>query len=207
MPPPQLEAAAKQIIDQLKNDELPVNGSSEAKAHIAMRYINEQFVSLADKSRTAKISSKNYNALMSNLRAIETCSGQVLAYKDKALDDLDAGKMVKSNFLHNSEKLDSRRSSSYWAKTEELFARSFECWVADTLTSQGRRSDYLVHGVEEARYVDSKYRGNPYPAGEERKRISQAMGEFVAEAGRFLNGLREENKQEKKKSIGLAVGM
>lgn len=204
----QFDAAAKSIIDQLKNGELPVSaGSYESLATVSMRYINELFVSLGEKGRSAKITSKNYHGLMANLQAIETCRRRALDYKEKDLDAEDAGRVVKSDFLHNAEKLDSRRSSSYWAKTEELFARAFECWVADTLASKGRRSDYLVHGVEEERYAESKYRGNPYPAGDERKMINKAMGDFIVEAGDFFNCRREENIQEKKKNIALAMGM
>jgi hypothetical protein len=62
----------------------------------------------------------------------------------------------------------------YWQEPTELFARSFECWVYDKLAERGQRSDYLVHGVEEGRYAEG-YRGNPYPTGEERKRINAAF--------------------------------
>jgi hypothetical protein len=61
-----------------------------------------------------------------------------------------------------------------------MFARAFEAYVYDWLKERGRRNDYLVHGVGAEQFADSsKYRGNPYPTGEERQRINAAMARLI----------------------------
>lgn len=88
---------------------------------------------------------------------------------------------VSSNFATNAHKIDQfeRRPKPYWAQTIECFARAFESYVFDRLEAQGRRSDYLVHGVEEVRFAEAES-GNPYPEGEERRRINAAFDGLMA---------------------------
>ncbi len=67
----------------------------------------------------------------------------------------------------------------YWVRPTEMFARAFESWVFDRVTTMGARSDYLVHGVEEDRFAGGGYKGNPYPTGEERARINAAFDKLA----------------------------
>jgi hypothetical protein len=71
------------------------------------------------------------------------------------------------------------KSGEYWVRSNEMFARAFECWVFDRLEEREAKNDYLVHGVEDGRFAGPPYRGDPYPAGEERVRINEAMGHLV----------------------------
>ena len=93
--------------------------------------------------------------------------------KIKRLNDmLDKGfrkKIVPSNYVTESQKISGK--GDYWVRPEELFARSWESFIFDKLKAEGFQSQYLVQGVEETRFGPG-YRGNPYPAGEERKRIN-----------------------------------
>lgn len=72
--------------------------------------------------------------------------------------------------------------SDYWIRPLELAARSFEANVFDALEAKGRRSDYLVHSVEGDRFTRPDYKGNPYPAGDERRAINAAMDDLLAVA-------------------------
>jgi hypothetical protein len=73
-----------------------------------------------------------------------------------------------------------RFGKSYWTAPCEMFARAFEAYVYDWLKERGRRNDYLAHGVGAEQFADaSKYRGNPYPTGEERTRINAAMAGLI----------------------------
>lgn len=72
------------------------------------------------------------------------------------------------------------KGGDYWKRPTETFARAFEATVFDALAARGARSDYLVHGVEGDRYADGDvYKGNPYPAGEERERIRKAVLDVI----------------------------
>jgi hypothetical protein len=81
------------------------------------------------------------------------------------------------------------KSGTYYVRPCEMFARAFESAVFDVIAERGGRSDYLVHGVEAARYADKgTFSGNPYPTGAEResfkaafRRLAEAMAEPIAE--------------------------
>jgi hypothetical protein len=81
-----------------------------------------------------------------------------------------------SDFLENAKSL----GGEYWTRPTELWARAFESAVADRLSAAGRRSDYLVHGVEDGRFSGPDFKGDPYPAGAERKRMADLFVELVA---------------------------
>lgn len=71
----------------------------------------------------------------------------------------------------------------YWGSTVELFARAFESYVQDKLEDAGRSNSYLVAGTR-AQYMTAIPHPNggdaqPYPQGEERKRINAAMEKLV----------------------------
>ncbi len=85
----------------------------------------------------------------------------------------------KSSFYDMAEKL-SGSTGDYWKRPTEMFARSFEAYIHDKL---GRKSQYLVHSVAEDAFGKG-YRGNPYPAGVERKQINAAYDK-VFETMRF----------------------
>jgi hypothetical protein len=87
---------------------------------------------------------------------------------------------VRTAYYRNAVALCGKSGSrGYWARTEELFARAFECYVFDQLRAREAQSQYLVQGVEAERFAGPEYRGNPYPA-EDRAAINEAIGELVA---------------------------
>ncbi|MTH95452.1 LPD1 domain-containing protein [Roseibium sp. RKSG952] len=83
-----------------------------------------------------------------------------------------------SDYANEAQKL-CGKTGEYWVRSNEMFARAFECWTFDQLAARGAKNDYLVYGVEDGRFADRAYRGNPYPAGEERVRINEAIGHLV----------------------------
>jgi hypothetical protein len=84
--------------------------------------------------------------------------------------------VLKTDYFANAKFLDAKKSKPYYALPTELGARAFECYVFDQIAALGGRDDYLVHGVEEARFSEAEgYRGNPYPTGEDRKEINRRM--------------------------------
>jgi hypothetical protein len=69
------------------------------------------------------------------------------------------------------------RLGRYWRRPRELFARAFESFVEDELIGRSRLNEYLVDGTRDDY---GGCRGWPYPRGEERRRIDEALREFLA---------------------------
>ena len=83
----------------------------------------------------------------------------------------------ESAFSKSAVELDrtTGRKSSYYSKTEEMWARAFEAYVADKLKSKGITNTYLVHSVNNNEYALF----NPFPAGEERNKINKAFDNLI----------------------------
>jgi FtsZ-binding cell division protein ZapB len=98
---------------------------------------------------------------------------EVWGRKIKMLEsELESGrkKSVPSKYLTNASEL-SGKTGDYWKRPTELFARAFEAYAYDKIEADGFQSQYLVQGVEPNRFGNG-FRGNPYPAGDERARIN-----------------------------------
>lgn len=93
-------------------------------------------------------------------------------------DKMYAGR-GRTDYANQAQALSGKSENGYWTRPTEMFARAFESWVFDRVTAMGARSDYLVHGVEEDRFAGGAYKGNPYPAGEERARINAAFDKLA----------------------------
>lgn len=119
--------------------------------------------------------SNKYNSL--NNKNIPTWERVVESYKSK-INDIENGIEIKeideTNFFKNAKYLDIGKTKGYWATKHEMLARAFESYIFD----KSKRSDYLVAGVEDGRYAADVYRGDPYPAGAERKAINNAFDEL-----------------------------
>lgn len=119
--------------------------------------------------------SNKYNAL--NNKNIPTWERVVESYKSK-IDDIENGIEVKeigeTSYYKNAKYLDKGKTKGYWATKHEMLARAFEAYIFD----KSKRSDYLVAGVEDSKFADAIYKGDPYPSGNERKAINSAFNEL-----------------------------
>lgn len=109
----------------------------------------------------------------------------------------------ESAYVKSSRELDRMmgRSTQYFSKTEEMWARAFEAYVSDKLKSKGITDTYLVHSVNNNDYALF----NPFPAGEERQKINKAFDNLIQtmkDEG-ILNQRAETNTKNKKESISL----
>ena len=88
-------------------------------------------------------------------------------------------------FYNGAKELDRRRSENYWSKPLELFARAFSSYIEDKLEESGRKSEFLSYGSNNDLYntwkIDAADRVQPFPEGEERKKINQAFQAFFNE--------------------------
>ncbi len=85
----------------------------------------------------------------------------------------------RSQYAKQAQALSGKSVNGYWTRPTEMFARAFESWVFDQVVAMGGQSDYLVHGVEEARFAGGQYKGNPYPTGPERATINAAFDQLA----------------------------
>lgn len=83
-------------------------------------------------------------------------------------------------FFAEAKQLDKTRSAPYWATTRELFARAGASYVIDQLDAKGSRSDYLVFGADEQRYVGNPS-GNPNPTGSDRRDLAEHFDKLMAD--------------------------
>ena len=97
--------------------------------------------------------------------------GRGIVRLEKQLADGIPQKRVATDFLKQATIL-SGESGDYWRRPNEMFARSLEAYVFDKLAAEGFVSQYLVQGVEPDRY-GAGFKGNPYPAGDERVAINK----------------------------------
>ena len=67
------------------------------------------------------------------------------------------------------------RTSAYFSRIDEMWARAFESYISDKLKAKGIKDTYLVHSVNNNEYALF----NPFPAGEERKNINKAFDNLI----------------------------
>lgn len=80
---------------------------------------------------------------------------------------------TESHYVRSAKAL-----GQYWARPVELFARAFESYVEDSLSAAKRTNTYLVDGTQETYNTGKRVAtgdAQPYPQGDERKRINVAM--------------------------------
>jgi hypothetical protein len=96
------------------------------------------------------------------------------------LDDrfLGGDNAVETGYFKQAKALDEKRSSPYWATEVELFARAGAQYVYYELAERGVRSDYLVYGADEERYMKHSI-GNPNPVGMDRLALREHFGALV----------------------------
>ncbi|MCR0155239.1 hypothetical protein MKC74_03925 [[Clostridium] innocuum] len=115
----------------------------------------------------------------------------------------------RTEFYKNSILFDTKfakTDNGYWQSKPEMFARAFECYIADKLDKNGQRSDYLC-GLAGAYTVQKNENGKPddkeiitaFPKGEERKSISLCFDAFFLDLKK-LELLHEFDLEEEEKS-------
>jgi len=95
---------------------------------------------------------------------------------------LSADGKQPSELFKNSAMIDKKLKSQYYAKPEELCARAFECFIADTLQQQGLENRFLVSNInntEEAKL-------GLYPRFEQRSQINAAFSDYFSMLGARL---------------------
>lgn len=96
----------------------------------------------------------------------------------------DVTRNVETDFYKGSKVFDeiySKMGQGYWSSSCEMFARAFDCYIADKLAEQGVRSDFLTSNADSfSAEVDGKIY-YAYPRGEERKAFNAAFDQMICD--------------------------
>lgn len=90
--------------------------------------------------------------------------------------------LVKSPFACRSEDLDYIKGKDYYARTEELAARAFECYVIELAKIQGWTLDFLANVTtrEEWMAAVGNIKRYPYPTPEETAELAPLFARFLS---------------------------
>ena len=117
--------------------------------------------------------------------------GAEVTYQDKTnisfhcgrVKSFDGPRTVETDFYKGSKTFDKKFSKSdkgYWASTAEMFARAFDCYVADKLEAKGIRDDYLTAYADSYYFVDDNgIFASAVPVGEEREEINRCFDRLI----------------------------
>lgn len=135
--------------------------------YIFRRYNGDQYVTE---------NKKRYSIMSSNFPE-ELPENEFIVWKKLMNTILYTHENKKSNFLSEAEK---SIKLKYYASHQELFARSFECYIFDSLQQKNQINDYLVNNVGPTDYIKMSMSFNPYPCGEERIHINQHIQKMLS---------------------------
>ena len=92
--------------------------------------------------------------------------------------------VVKTQYYKDSIEFDSVYSKyghGYWQSECEMFARAFDCYIADKVKEAGYRSDYLSSNSDSFTYKDGDRVIAAFPRGEERETINKAFDSLIVD--------------------------
>ena len=107
--------------------------------------------------------------------------------------------VVKTQYYQDSIAFDdvySKYGHGYWQSDCEMFARAFDCYIADKVKEAGYRSDYLSSNADSFVHKDGERVIAAFPRGEEREAINQAFDALFVDL-KELGILHEEIIPEK----------
>ena len=80
------------------------------------------------------------------------------------------------------DKVYRKSGHGYWSSRCEMFARAFDCYMADRLAERGWRNDYLTSNADSFTLVaDDGMTYRAYPCGRERERLNGLFDKFFEE--------------------------
>lgn len=106
---------------------------------------------------------------------------------------------TNTQFYYEAKVLDKKRKDAYWSRPTELGARAFEAFTMDALTNEGLQNDYLTAHASESKYASKeKYKGNPYPVGDERAAINNAFEQLSQAIAEYAIAIDMDGKADEK---------
>lgn len=146
--------------------------------------------------RATSISELAWGNMLSVANVRPGCLESVLCGPmDQLIRALYGTPRMPSQYLLAAQRLDARRSKWYWATPEEMFARAFEAWITDGLEERDQVNEFLVFGAGPASAVGWNLDHEPYPQGEERDAINEAMARVVFSAVRYWDTVRKAREE------------
>lgn len=105
-----------------------------------------------------------------------------------------------SNYVNEAKKTS---KYAYYGNRQELFARAFECFVADSLLQKNQVNDFLVNNVDELAYKRIGLSFNLYPESYERKQIMHNIKTMISTCLEYQQEKKQNmNEQTKLNNLG-----
>lgn len=192
-----------EIKARIKQFKISLEGGFTQEKVEELSSLLDSFEDLFHKRGGKRIKQKDKNGFAGCANAATNQAEKAARFRLRNQDAVnDLGISKETDFLLGAKNLDRKRSKNYWSTDLEMFARAFECWVFDSLAERGIKSDYLVHGVEDFRFSDPKFRGNPYPTGEERAAINRQMSTLMEAVSSYMHSLQRKEQFTPAPSFG-----
>jgi 2'-5' RNA ligase len=107
-----------------------------------------------------------------HIKSVKDMQDRVASAQKGTIEERRTG----TEYLNEANKIDGLRASDYWSTRHEMGARAFESYIFDQLAAAQKKSDYLVHAVENKYYA--AFDMKPYPEGAERAAIDAAFDDL-----------------------------
>ena len=170
------DAIEKRILDHPE--------SFSGSEYFSSSYVRGQVITHPDVEALSQIRKYATNHVIPrNAKQQITLWARDLKYLNERAENLAAvHKKVKTDFYQGSIAFDniySKYGNGYWQSQCEMFARAFDCYIADKIREQGYHSDYLSFYADSFRFGSGDTAVAAYPVGEERKVINQAFDDLI----------------------------
>lgn len=109
-------------------------------------------------------------------------ANEIRRFHEAAAKVMPSKSYVKTQYFKDSAEFDSIYSKyghGYWQSECEMFARAFDCYIADKVREAGYRSDYLSSNADSFIYMDGDREIAAFPRGEERAIINKAFDQLI----------------------------
>ncbi len=142
-------------------------------------------------------------------RQIVLWSVELKRFEEQARACKPVERMVKTDYYKGSIQFDkefSRSAHGYWQSDVEMFARAFDCYIADKLREEGVRSDYLsAHADSFSRMDENGEVIAAFPRGEERTLLNEKFDLLMAEVKE--RGILQDHIEEHTPPVPASPGM
>lgn len=128
-------------------------------------------------SQIAKFAT-NHVIPRSSKQQIALWAAEIRRFKEHCAQLSTTKTKVKTDFYKDSiefDKIYSKMGHGYWQSSCEMFARAFDCYIADKIKEQGYHSDYLSSNADSFSMPSGDRQIYAYPRGEERESINKAF--------------------------------
>ena len=175
--------ALAQKIENGESVEIDWRNIASSKSRMGTRWTNDALEAMsvihkAVRGRTG-FDGTNQNGVLDQLRGDMSRYSQRLKMLADAQGSTEKSRQVPTDFAMDARSLDQGRGTDYWTTPHEMVARAFQGYVEDKVAAAGGASPFLNYGPENVGILTPWGAKRPFPAGQERVAINQALDKLV----------------------------